>query len=101
MCGVFREGRMPSRKIPSSTGSRVCPWHKAFFFASVSFDPLKRKEVRRRQNRLTFQSRFVPKRKRKDKGLFVSFAAANGGWPPQRFAAPRAPPAQTEQETGG
>src|SRR5690606_31030926 len=41
----FDEGRMPSRKIPSSTNSRVCSWHKAFFFASFLLTPIKRNEV--------------------------------------------------------
>src|SRR5690606_33644669 len=31
MCGGFREGRMPSRKIPSSMNSRVCRVRRSVF----------------------------------------------------------------------
>src|SRR3546814_12984662 len=90
---------MPSRKIPSSTGSRVCPWHKAFFFASVSFDAHQKKLSRRRRKRLTFASRVVRKRKRQAQGRFVCFAAAKRRLATQRSAAAPAAPGQIRIES--
>src|SRR5690606_2417876 len=41
----FYKTWMSCRKIPSSMKSRVCSWHKAFFFASFLLTPIKRNEV--------------------------------------------------------